>query len=116
MITEKKNNFLYYLSKKFNLFYIEHKDNVGGRYSVLSEVGIIPAYLMGINVHKLRSKILNCLNSSNKSFLKNCTTRLAALINSKKFNNLIFLNYAPNLEKFLYWSQQLIAESLGKTK
>ena len=69
---------------------------------------------MGINVHKLRSKILNCLNSSNKSFLKNCTTRLAALINSKKFNNLIFLNYAPNLEKFLYWNQQLIAESLGK--
>ena len=45
------------------------------------KVGIIPAYLMGINVHKLRSKILNCLNS-NKSF-KNCTTRLAALINSK---------------------------------
>ena len=114
VITEKKNNFLYYLSKKFNLFYIEHKDNVGGRYSVLSEVGIIPAHLMGINVHKLRSKILNCLNSRNKTFLKNSTTRLAALINSKKFNNLIFLNYAPNLEKFLYWNQQLIAESLGK--
>ena len=69
---------------------------------------------MGINVHKLRSKILNCLNSRNKTFLKNSTTRLAALINSKKFNNLIFLNYAPNLEKFLYWNQQLIAESLGK--
>ena len=29
-------------------------------------------------------------------------------------NNLIYLNYAPNLEKFLYWCQQLIAESLGK--
>ena len=33
---------------------------------------------------------------------------------SKKFNNLIFLNYVPELEKFLYWCQQLIAESLGK--
>ena len=33
---------------------------------------------------------------------------------SKKYNNLIFLNYSPELEKFLYWCQQLIAESLGK--
>ena len=33
---------------------------------------------------------------------------------SKKFNNLVFLNYFPELEKFLYWCQQLIAESLGK--
>ena len=33
---------------------------------------------------------------------------------SKKFNNLIFLNYFPELEKFLYWCQQLIGESLGK--
>ena len=36
------------------------------------------------------------------------------MINSKKFNNLIFLNYSPELEKFLFWCQQLIAESLGK--
>ena len=40
--------------------------------------------------------------------------KFANLLNSKKFNNLIFLNYAPELEKFLYWCQQLIAESLGK--
>ena len=33
---------------------------------------------------------------------------------SKKINNLVFLNYSPELEKFLYWCQQLIAESLGK--
>ena len=36
------------------------------------------------------------------------------LMNSKKIKNLIFLNYCPELEKFLYWCQQLIAESLGK--
>ena len=39
---------------------------------------------------------------------------MAKFIKSKKTNNLIFLNYAPELEKFLYWYQQLIAESLGK--
>ena len=40
--------------------------------------------------------------------------KLASILNSKKNNNLIFLNYAPKLEKFLFWCQQLIAESLGK--
>tara|TARA_E500000075_G_C6752365_1_gene203579 strand:- start:66 stop:587 length:522 start_codon:yes stop_codon:yes gene_type:complete len=36
------------------------------------------------------------------------------MIKSKKINNLIFLNYVPELKNFLYWCQQLIAESLGK--
>lgn len=114
LITEKKNNILFSLSKKLNLFYVEHKNYIGGRYSVLSEVGIIPAYLMGINISKLRSKITDCLDMKNKSFLKKSAINLVNLINSKKCNNLIFLNYFPEIEKFLYWSQQLIAESLGK--
>ena len=114
LISEKKNNLLFTMSKKLNLFYVEHKTNIGGRYSVLSEVGIIPAYLMGINISKIRSKILDCLKNSNKLFLKDSTIKLAVLMRSKKFNNLVFLNYFPELEKFLYWCQQLIAESLGK--
>ncbi len=114
LISEKKNNLLASLSKKFNIFYIEHNNSIGGRYSVLSEVGIVPAYLMGINIVKLRSKILDCLKTKNKILLKESTLKLVKLINSKKVNNLIFLNYSPKLEKFLYWCQQLIAESLGK--
>jgi len=39
---------------------------------------------------------------------------MAELLIFKRNNNLIFLNYVPELEKFLYWCQQLIAESLGK--
>jgi glucose-6-phosphate isomerase len=114
IISEKKENLLFSLSKKLNFFHIEHKNYIGGRYSVLSEVGIIPAYLMGINIYKLRSKIFDYLKESNKIFLKDSTIKLANLMNSKKFNNLIFLNYSPELEKFLFWCQQLIAESLGK--
>ena len=114
IISEKKNNLLFELSKKLNLFYIEHKRNIGGRYSVLSEVGIVPAYLMGLSIKKFRSNIRECLKDKNKIFLKDSTIKLANLINSKQFNNLIFLNYSPKLENFLYWCQQLIAESLGK--
>ena len=62
IISEKKNNSLFLLSKKLDLFFIEHKKNIGGRYSVLSEVGILPAYLMGLNIFKIRSKIKDSLS------------------------------------------------------
>ena len=114
LISEKNDSFLYLLSKKFKLFYIEHKKNIGGRYSVLSEVGIVPAFLMGLNTSKLRSNIKKFLQKKNKLFLKDSSIKLASLLKSKKINNLIFLNYSPKLEKFLFWCQQLIAESLGK--
>ena len=114
IITEKKNSTLFALSKKFNLFFIEHKKHVGGRYSVLSEVGLIPAYLMGINIKKLKSKALKSLKGKNKQNLKEGVLTLVNLLNSKRINNYIFLNYSPKLERFLFWCQQLIAESLGK--
>ena len=114
ILISEKNNLLSSLSKELNLFHIEHRDYIGGRYSVLSEAGLIPAYLMGINIKKFRSKILNCFDNKNLNFLKESTIKLASLISSKKFSSLIFLNYSPELEKFLYWCQQLLAESLGK--
>ena len=54
IISEKNKNSLYSLSQKMNIKHIEHKDYIGGRYSVLSEVGIVPAHLMGLNINKLR--------------------------------------------------------------
>lgn len=69
---------------------------------------------MGINIFKLRSNIRDFFNKKEKLFLKDSAIKLSSLLSLKKINNLIFLNYAPELEKFLYWCQQLIAESLGK--
>ena len=114
LISEKKDNFLLSISKKFKLPFIEHKNYIGGRYSVLSEVGAVPAYLMGIDIFKLRSNIQSYLKGNEKLFLKESSVYLAGLLNLKKINNLVFLNYSPELEKFLFWCQQLIAESLGK--
>ena len=114
IISEKKQNPLYLLSKKMEIFHIEHKSYIGGRYSVLSEVGMVPAYLMGINILKLRKNLLNHFRARNKSYLKDSSTKLASILQRKKLNNLIFFNYVPQLDKFLYWNQQLIAESLGK--
>ena len=116
LISERKNNPLYSISKKYNLLFIEHKNYVGGRYSVLSEVGIVPAFLMGLNIFKLRGRLEHFFNSKNKKILKESSIKLASAMKTNKFTNLIFLNYIPELERFLFWCQQLIAESLGKKK
>ncbi len=116
IICEKSNNFLFELSKKFNIFFIEHRSSIGGRYSVLSETGIVPAYFMGININKFRYKLLEFLKGSNKQFLAKSSIILSKFLHSRKYNNLVLLNFSPELEKFLFWYQQLIAESLGKKK
>lgn len=114
IISEKNDNFLNLLSKELDIFYIEHKKFIGGRFSVLSEVGIVPAYFMGINILKIRKNLSKFLKGQDKNYLKDSSIKLAYLIKKKSFKNIVFLNYTPEVEKFLYWCQQLIAESLGK--
>ncbi len=114
IVSEKKNNVLYELSNKYNLFYVEHKNYIGGRYSVLSEVGLVPAFLMGLDIQKLRKNLKKYLSDKNKYFLKDSAIKISNMLLNSRFSNIIFLNYVPQLEKFLYWCQQLIAESLGK--
>ena len=63
---------------------------------------------MGINVLKLRSRIFDILKKKKLIFLKQSTTKLANLLNSKNIK-IWFLNYSPELG--LFWCQQLIAES-----
>ena len=114
IISEKDNNTLYLLSKKMNLYHIEHKNYIGGRYSVLSEVGMVPALLMGLNITRFKKNFFISEKLINNKFLKKNSITLANLLESSRYKNIVLLNYAPNLDKFLYWLQQLIAESLGK--
>ena len=69
---------------------------------------------MGLNGVKLRKNVEKYINLKSKKSLKKVLIPIANLLKKKKMNNLIFLNYSPKLEKFLFWCQQLIAESLGK--
>ena len=114
IISEKNNNPLFLLSKEMGLFHIEHKNYIGGRFSILSEVGMVPAYLMGLNVFNFRINLLNHFYSNNKKFLKESSIKLTNIYKNNKFKSIIFMNYVPQLNNFLYWNQQLMAESLGK--
>ena len=112
-ITENKESYLFKLSKKLKAEIIHHNNYIGGRYSVLSEVGMLPAELMGLDPKKFRRldnliknpKFINLLISNVQSILY--------FIKQKKFNSVI-LNYDQNSKWLFDWYQQLLAESLGK--
>ena len=114
IITEERNNLLNSFAKNKKILHIKHKDYIGGRYSVLSEVGMIPAYFMGLKVESFRKNLLSFFKSKKNIILIESVVKLSHIYNQKKINSIIFLNYAPLLNEFLYWCQQLMAESLGK--
>jgi len=113
IISENKNNILYKFAKSKGFIFIKHNPLIGGRYSVFSEVGMLPAYLMGLNPKNFKKNLPKFLNS--KKILSNSIKQLLK-IKIKKFKVVILFNYVPELNNFLFWLQQLLAESLGKKK
>ncbi len=114
-ITENKKNYLHELGKKLKAEIIHHNNFIGGRYSVLSEVGMLPAELMGLDSKKFR-QFNNLIK--NKSYLNALISSVSASVNfikKKKFNSVI-INYDESSADLFYWYQQLIAESLGKNR
>ena len=113
VITEKKSSFLTKLANKLKADIVEHKNYIGGRYSVLSEVGMLPAELLGLNERKF--KRLNYL-IKNKHFLNQLIYNVNFIFHcvSKGKKNSVILNYDESSNNLFKWYQQLTAESLGK--
>ena len=114
-ITENKKNYLRQVANRLKAEIVDHNNFIGGRYSVLSEVGMLPAELMG-----LKSKNFRQLNNlvKNKFFMSELIRNVEAMIyfiKSKKFNSII-INYDDQSSNLFHWYQQLVAESLGKNK
>ncbi|MDA9177653.1 glucose-6-phosphate isomerase [Candidatus Pelagibacter sp.] len=112
-ITENRKSYLLELAHKLKSEVIHHNNFIGGRYSVLSEVGMLPAQLMGFKPEKFRR--LNKL-VDNKYFINSLIQNVSDifyLTNQKKTNSII-LNYDDKSNDLFYWYQQLVAESLGK--
>tara|TARA_B100000780_G_C21088283_1_gene438485 strand:+ start:289 stop:1452 length:1164 start_codon:yes stop_codon:yes gene_type:complete len=114
IVTENKNNRLKQFAQKNDISIIPHRTNVGGRYSVLSEIGMLPAILMGLNDLKFKNSLFKFFQKKQKKILEESSLKLTDIYLSKKISSIIFFNYCPQLNDFLFWCQQLIAESLGK--
>ena len=113
IIAEPTDNALMTIANKYHAEVIEHKEFISGRYSVLSETGMFPAALMGLNLIKFKNLTRLIKNKNFISILIQNVACIYTLI-SKKINNSVILNYDSTLNNLGYWYQQLVAESLGK--
>ena len=113
IITENKNSYLKQLANQLKCEVVDHNNYIGGRYSVLSEVGMLPSDLMGLNPAKFR-QLNNLIKSKNflNALVKN-VSNIIFYLNNKKFNSVI-INYDESSTNLFNWYQQLVAESLGK--
>ncbi len=113
IITEFKDNTLTKFANKFNAEIIEHRDFIGGRYSVMSEVGMFPSSLMNLNIDNFKNlkKLIK-----NKKFISSLTMSVSSIytLYQNGFKNSVILNYDSSLNDLCLWHQQLTGESLGK--
>ena len=113
IISELKNSSLMNIANKYTAEVIEHKDFIGGRYSVLSEAGMFPAALMNLNITKFKNLQRLIRNKHFTSTLINGVSSIYTL-NQRGVRNSVILNYDSRLNDLCLWHQQLIGESLGK--
>ncbi len=112
-ITENRKSYLMDLALKLKSEVIEHRNFVGGRYSALSEVGMLPAELLGLKSEKFK-KFDNLIKNKNfTNILINNVDVMYKFYLLKKTNSVI-LNFDKELISLLEWYQQLLSESLGK--
>lgn len=113
VVTEFKNSPLYNIAKKNNCLLLEHNKDIGGRFSIFSNVGMIPAIIAGLDVKKVHEgakKILKQQNYDN-------AIKFAQIFKFSKSDNFIsnvLMTYSDGLTYFGKWYLQLWAESIGK--
>ncbi len=93
-------------------------DDIGGRYSVLTAVGLVPMALAGIDVRRVMEGFLAAYNDLNTDDLaKNDAYRYAVarrILQNQGYNVEMFVTYEPQLNCLGEWFKQLMGESEGK--
>lgn len=116
--TDKKNGALKQLadSEKYTTFVIP--DNIGGRYSVLTAVGLLPIAVAGIDITKLMNGARFAQEKyADKSLKYNDCYKYAVIRNLLYRNSKnieILVSYEPKLHYMIEWWKQLFGESEGK--
>jgi glucose-6-phosphate isomerase len=119
-ITEPRDNPLRLLAMRLKAPILDHDPGIGGRYSVLSNVGLLPAMLAGLDVAALRAGAGETLDAAlGASDPRDSAPALGAALGvglSEKHNigTTVILPYVDRLAHFGLWFRQLWAESLGK--
>lgn len=119
--SEGSTNGLRDLCDHYKIPTIEHHTGVGGRYSVLTNVGLLPAMARGLDVAAIRQGaadmvqvMLDCKDPAQFAPAVGAALNVG-LDKEKNIRNLVLMPYSDQLGEFGAWYAQLWAESLGKS-
>ena len=113
VVTEFKESPLFNIAKKNNCNLLEHKKDIGGRYSIFSNVGMIPAILAGLDVKKIHLGALKVIEK--KDFIDSFKfAQIFKFCSSNDYLSNVIMTYSDGLNYFGKWYLQLWAESIGK--
>ncbi|MBI1238863.1 MAG: glucose-6-phosphate isomerase [Alphaproteobacteria bacterium] len=118
-LTEPGGNAMRKLAGELGAPVADHPLGIGGRYSVLSLVGLLPAMLMGVDPALMRAGARDVLAAIETGDPDQCppalgALQLAALMEAKGLRQIVLWAYADRLERFVMWWRQLWGESVGK--
>lgn len=116
IISERDSKLSKYANKN-NMKTFEIPKKIGGRFSVLSSVGLVPLAIVGVNIQELLEGAKEIKDSffSKKEYYTEIFEKARFLVeNKKRFNINILFSYSSSLEGFNKWYVQLWGESLGK--
>ena len=118
-IVEPGDSPLRRLATRLGALVLDHHPKLGGRFSVLSLVGLLPALYLGLDALALRAGAGAVLAEARRSSarqpaaLAEAAAFSATLLNAGCHNS-VLMSYGDVLQPFARWWQQLTAESLGK--
>jgi glucose-6-phosphate isomerase len=120
VITEPKDSPLSRIAERYGLATLPHDEDIGGRFAVLSNVGMLPARLLGMNVRDLRagaSEMLAETVQADRPDLSEPAQGAALQVAAMRelgVSQSVLMAYSDRLGSFTRWYRQLWAESLGK--
>ena len=119
VITENKKSTLKDIQESEGYYFIEHKKNIGGRFSIFSVVGLLPAAISGFKINEFREGgllFLEHITNHNGKLFDDLFLISTSLIKMSKenYNISVFMPYVDRLYNLSYWYRQLWAESVGK--
>jgi len=119
VITEPHSNPLRRAAEKRGIEILGHDPGIGGRYSALSLVGLLPAMIAGLDPIPIRQGAAEVLDQALQSSPRDCPPAFGAALNvallwQKRIGTCVLMPYVDALASFGLWFRQLWAESLGK--
>ena len=115
-LTEDKDSPLTQLSKEFGIKTLKHHKTIGGRFSYLSNVALIPACIAGLDIKSIRDgarETIQYLFNDANNFITNIVAKQDTLYKNDVVAN-IMMTYCEKLVCLTDWYRQLWAESTGK--